>query len=144
MNTQGQLITSDGNPVLGQGGPIKLPGVGQVGPISIPPGTVSISSDGTISVNGALTGRLSIVEMKPGTELSPEGALYFSVPDNSATPAVSSDVQQGVLEASNMNPIDGAIDLVTIQRNAETMMRAVSIFDNDFNKTAAEQIARVS
>ena len=144
LNTQGQIITSDGNPVLGQGGPIKLPGVGQIGPISLPPGAISISSDGTISVNGSLAGRLSIVEMKPGTPLSPEGALYFSVPDNSAAPAASSDVRQGVLEASNMNPIDGAIDLVTIQRNAETMMRAVSIFDNDFNKTAAEQVARVT
>jgi flagellar basal-body rod protein FlgF/flagellar basal-body rod protein FlgG len=143
LNTQSQLVTADGDVVLGQGGPIKLPGVGQLGPMTLPQGTISISADGTVSVNGSMTGRLSLVEMKPGTELSPEGALYFSAPDGSAAPAVSSGVSQGVLEASNMNPVDGAINLVTIQRNAELMMRAVSIFNNDFNKTAADQIARV-
>ena len=42
-----------------------------------------------------------------------------------------------------MSPIDGAINLVSIQRDAQLMMRAVSIFNDDFNKTAAEQIARV-
>jgi flagellar basal-body rod protein FlgF len=143
LNAQGQLVTSDGDAVLGQGGPIKLPGVGQVGPMTIPPGTVSISNDGTISVNGSLVGKFSLVEMEPGTQLAPEGALYFTAPDGSAKPAAASGVNQGVLEASNMNPVDGAVDLVSIQRNAQLMMRAVSIFNNDFNKTAAEQIARV-
>ena len=143
LNTKSQVVTSDGDLVLGQGGPIKLPGVGQLGPITLPQGAISISTDGTVSVNGSMAGRLSVVEMEPGTELSPEGALYFSVPDGSAKPAVASGVRQGVLEASNTNPIDGAIDLVSIQRAAELMMRAVSIFNDDFNKTAAETIARV-
>ncbi|MGA9937319.1 MAG: flagellar hook-basal body complex protein [Candidatus Acidiferrales bacterium] len=143
LNTKGQLVTSDGSPVMGLGGPIKLPGIGQIGPITLPQGTIAISADGTVSVNGSLAGRLSIVEMKGGTPLTPEGALYFSVPDGSAEPATKSGVQQGVLEASNMSPIDGAINLVSIQRDAQLMMRAVSIFNDDFNKTAAEQIARV-
>jgi flagellar basal-body rod protein FlgF len=143
LNTQSQLVTSEGDLVLGQGGPIKLPGVGQIGPMTIPQGTISISADGTISVNGSMAGKLSLVEMEPGTQLAPEGTLYFTAPDNSAKTAAASTVQEGVLEASNMNPVDGAIDLVSIQRNAQLMMRAVSIFNNDFNKTAAEQIARV-
>lgn len=143
LNTKRQLITSDGDLVLGQGGPIKLNGVGQVGPMTIPEGTPSISEDGTVSVNGSMVGRLSVVEMGQGTQLTPEGTLYFSAPDGSATPAANSSIRDGVLEASNMNPVDGAIDLVAIQRDAQLMMRAVSIFNNDFNRTAAEQIARV-
>jgi flagellar basal-body rod protein FlgF/flagellar basal-body rod protein FlgG len=42
----GELVTSDGNPVLGENGPIRVPA-----------GAVSISSDGTLSVNSAVAAK---------------------------------------------------------------------------------------
>src|SRR5882762_9640288 len=42
VSAKGQLVTADGNPVLGDQGPLRLPG-----------GNVAIGPDGTVSVNGA-------------------------------------------------------------------------------------------
>lgn len=142
LNTKGQLVTPNGDVVLGQGGPLKIPGLGSVGPMNIPSGQISISQEGTISANGSMVGRLVLSEFASGTSLAPEGSLYFSAPANSAHLATNSVVRQGALEDSNMNPVSGAVDLISIERDAQLMMRAVSIFDTDFDKTAAEQIAR--
>jgi flagellar basal-body rod protein FlgF len=143
LNENRQLVTPQDDPVLGLGGPITIPAFGKVGPVSVPPGTVSISEDGTVSVGGAMAGRLSIAEFTPGTSLTPEGALYFDAPDGSAHLAANSAIHEGVLESSNMNAVSGTIDLIAIQRSADLMLRAVSIFNNDFNKTAAEEVGRV-
>ena len=53
VSAKGQLVTSTGDAVMGDnGGPITMPAGGKV----------SISADGTISSNGAVTGKLKIVE----------------------------------------------------------------------------------
>ena len=39
--------------------------------------------------------------------------------------------------------IQGSLDLLMMQRQAETMQRALTIFHSEFNKTAAEEIPRV-
>ena len=143
LDTKGKLVDSNGNTVLGQGGKIQVPGLGKLGPVTISSGSISISSDGTISVGGSMVGRLAVADFAPGTALTPEGALYFDAPAGSASPATTYAVHQGSLEASNMDPVGGAIDLITIQRSADLMLKAVSIFNNDLDKTAAEQIARV-
>ena len=54
LSSTGQLVTADGNAVLGD-----------QGPINVPPGSVSISPDGVISVNGAIAGNLRLVEFDP-------------------------------------------------------------------------------
>jgi flagellar basal-body rod protein FlgF len=52
-------------------------------------------------------------------------------------------VHQGALEAANQDVIQGSLDLIMMQRQAETMQRALTIFHTEFNKTAAEDIPRV-
>ena len=52
-------------------------------------------------------------------------------------------MRQGSLENSNVNPVEAAVGLIEIQRNAEMMQRALTTFHNEFNKTAAERFAKV-
>ena len=73
VSPQGQLITSAGDPVLGDGGPITI--VGE---------PVSISTDGTISTNGAISGRLKLVEFPPATALESVGSTYYTAPAGTA------------------------------------------------------------
>jgi len=54
VSPQGQLVTNAGDPVLGDNGPITI--VGQ---------PITVSPDGTISANGAISGRLKMVEFPP-------------------------------------------------------------------------------
>jgi len=44
-------------------------------------------------------------------------------------PAASS-IQQGMLEQSNVSAVEGMVELITVQRNAEMMQRAISLFDS--------------
>jgi flagellar basal-body rod protein FlgF len=132
ISAQGQLITSAGDAVMGDQGVIAMP-----------PGAVSISSDGTISSNGALTGKLKLVQFPAGTALSAAGNTYYSAPAHSETAATDSTVQQGVLESSNVNPISSMVELINAQRSAEMMQRALSMFNGEMDKTAAQELPKV-
>ncbi len=133
VSPQGQLITQTGEAVLGQTGVVRLL-----------PGQVSVSADGTISSNGAVAGRLKIVEFAPGTEVQGAGNNFYTAPAASVQAAANSSVQQGMLESSNVNPVTGVVALIDAQRSAETMRHALSMLDSDMNKTAAQDLPRVN
>jgi len=130
--SEGQLMTAQGEPVLGE-----------QGPISLPEGAVTVSSDGTISVDGAVVAQLRLAEFRPDTSLTAQGNVLYSAPEGSALPAAASSIRQGMLEESNVSPVEGVVELITIQRNAEMMQRALSLFDSQFNQTAAQDLPRV-
>jgi len=118
--------------------------MGEGGPITILPGKVSISADGTISSKGAVAGKLKVVEFAPGTQLANLGNTYYSAPESAASPAEKSDVRQGMLESSNVNPIANMVELVTAQRSTEMMQRAMSMFSSEIDKTASQDLPKVS
>jgi flagellar basal-body rod protein FlgF len=132
LTSTGQLVTSDGNAVLGQQGPITLPN-----------GNVAISSDGTISVDGNVVDRLNLAEFPPGTNLAAVGDSTYSAPAGAAVPAVESTVRQGMLEGSNVGAMEGVVQLITVQRNAEILSRAMTAFDSQFNQTAVQDLPKV-
>ena len=126
------LLTTAGDQVLGDQGPIRLP-----------EGELMVSADGTISVGGALAGRMRLAEFAPGVDLTPDGSAYYSAPVAAAVPARTSQVRQGMLEQSNVEPVSAAVSLITIQRHAESLQRALSVFHNQFNRIAADELPRV-
>lgn len=133
VSPKGQLVTSQGDPVMGDTGPIDIVG-----------SPVSISPDGTISVNGAVAGQLKVVDFPAGTPLQSVGATYYAAPPKSEVAATSASIQQGSLEASNVNLVASAVELVTVQRYAEFMQRALSMFHSDMNQIAAQDLPRIS
>jgi flagellar basal-body rod protein FlgF len=71
------------------------------------------------------------------------GNALYAVPEGSALPAASSSVRQGMIENSNVSTVEGVVQLISIQRNAEMMQRALTIFDSQFNQTAVQDLPRV-
>ena len=134
VNTDGQVETAWGDPVLDD----------QNRPLEIPSGPISVSPDGTISSQGAVVGRFQTVDFASGTALDPEGNSMYTAPKGTATPAADPRVRQGMLEASNMSPITGTIGLIMIQRQTQLLQQALTIFHNEFNKSAAEDLPHVS
>lgn len=132
VSSKGQLVTSHGDAVLGD-----------KGPITILPGAVTISADGTISSNGALSGKLKVVDFPAGTQLTSAGDTYYAAPANTAIAAKNTAVRQGMLESSNVNPIASMVELVTAQRSAEMMQRALSMFNSEIDKTATQDLPKV-
>jgi flagellar basal-body rod protein FlgF/flagellar basal-body rod protein FlgG len=133
VSAQKQLTTSQGDPVMGEQGPIRIVG-----------GPVTVSGDGTISINGAVAGKVKLVEFPPGTALESIGKTYYNAPAQSAAPAKQSSIAQGALESSNVNPVAGAVELVAVQRYAEMMQRALSMFHSEFNRIATEDLPKVN
>ncbi|QMV17511.1 flagellar basal-body rod protein FlgF [Granulicella sp. 5B5] len=133
VSASGLLVTAGGDPVLGPKGPIQILGE-----------PLSISSDGTISVSGAVAGQLKLVTFPPSTPLQSVGSGYLSAPPKSAVPAPGATVQQGMLESSNVNPVTNTVAMITAQREVETMRHVLTMFDTDMNKIAVQDIPHVS
>ena len=72
----GQLVTAEGDPVMGEQGVIPVVG-----------GPLSVSDDGTISVNGAVAGKLKLVDLAPDANLQTVGKTYYTASPNYETPA---------------------------------------------------------
>ena len=131
VDHDGHLVTADGNPVLGT-----------QGPITIPAGKLDVSSDGTISVDGALAGQVQVVQFASGTALTQAGSSYFSAPAGSEQSS-SGNIVQGSLENSNVNPISAAVDLVSLQRHADLLQQALTAFHTNFNRIAAQNLPQI-
>ena len=133
VSPKGQLITASGDPVLGDNGPITIVGT-----------PVSISPDGTISANGAISGRLKLVEFAPTVDIQSVGGTYYSAPAGTAVSAKNSQVRQGMLESSNVNPVTSVVEMITAEREVETMRRVLTMFSTELDKTAVQDLPRVS
>jgi flagellar basal-body rod protein FlgF len=136
LNAARQVTTQDGNLVLAEQGTTTVP-------ITLPTGTVSVSPDGTISVDGGLVAKLHVVQFAAGTEITPEGNSNYVAPEGSERPVDSSNIRQGMLESSNMNPVQGAVGLILLQRQADMLGRALTIFSTDFDRAAAQDVPHV-
>jgi flagellar basal-body rod protein FlgF len=129
----GSLTTHAGEPVLD----------GKNQPIRIPAGDIVVGSDGAVSVNGAIAGRIGTFSFASPDALSAEGANRYAAAGGVQPVAATGTVHQGALESSNQDVIGGSLQLVLMQRQSEMMQKAVSIFSNDFDKSASEDLPRV-
>jgi flagellar basal-body rod protein FlgF/flagellar basal-body rod protein FlgG len=136
-SSTGVLQTSQGEPVLDA----------NQKSITIPTGEIHISPDGTISVSNAdgsaIVGKVGTFDFANKSDLTAEGANRFSA--NGAKPlAANALVAEGSLEGANQDSVHGTMQLVLVQRQAEMMQKALGVFNNDFDKTASEDLPRVT
>ena len=133
-SSRGQLVTAAGELVLSPTGQ----------PVAVPPGTVTVGADGVISVDGGAAGSVGVFTFPHGTQLTPEGANRYVAPDG-VKPAVATDatVHSGAIESANEDVVQGTMDLILMQRQAEMMQKALTVFHTEFNKFATEDLPRV-
>ncbi|MGB0066297.1 MAG: flagellar hook basal-body protein [Terracidiphilus sp.] len=129
----GQLVDEAGEPVLSV--------TGQT--IQIPPGEISVGSDGAISVTGGVVAQVGVFDFTAGTELMPEGANRYVAPKGAKPVAATGSIHQGALEGANQDVVQGTLDLVMMQRQAEMMQRALTVFHTEFNKFATEDLPKI-
>lgn len=137
VSSAGELVTSAGDRVLGD------PALGDQEGIRVPSGTVTISPDGTLSVNGAVAGQIRVVDFPAGTKITSEGGTLLAAPAGSGQPAQTFTLRQAALESSNVNAIASVASLIEVQREAEMLGRAMSLFDTEFNHIAASELGKV-
>jgi len=129
----GTLIDSAGDPVLDTAHKA----------VRLPAGKLAIGTDGAISVDGAVAAQIGVFTA-PATSLIPEGTNRYTVNDPAkVAPSRTFSLEQGQLEGSNQDVISGSLQLVLIQRQAEMMQKALSLFHNDIDRTASEDLPKV-
>lgn len=132
LDADGQIVTLEGNPVLGDGDR----------PIVVPQGTsaVTIGQDGTISSPTANLGHLAVVTFDQLQAVSAEqNGLYNS----DEAPAASPDtrVMQGMLEELNVQPVLEMTRLMAASR-AITLVKTFQDNEADRHKSAIERLAK--
>ena len=130
----GQLVTTSGEPVLST----------TLQPIPVPPGEVSVGGDGVLSVAGGAGATVGVFTFPAGARLTPEGSNRYKLPpDAKAVLSRNAAVLQGKIESANQDTITGTLDLMAMQRQAEMMQKALTVFHTEFNKIATEDLPKV-
>ncbi len=137
LDGEGALLNSEGFRVLGEGGPITIEDAGK---------KLAIKEDGTILVGEGTDveelDKLQIVEFADPTLLKKTDGNYFTDPEGTAEEAMSTQVVQGWLERTNVDPVEEMIDMIPALRVYESSQRLVQINDQLLDK-AINQVGRV-
>ncbi len=120
VDSGSQLVTSDGFAVQGEGGPIFVPP---------DDGEIKIARDGTISSNGGILGKLRLLHFADEQGLRHDNAgLYIAT--TAPTSATDSEVVQGMVEESNVQPVVEITQLIAVMRNFEAAQKMVEAQDD--------------
>lgn len=120
LNALGQLTTQDGSLVMGQGGPVVLQG-----------DKINISRQGIISIDGEDVDQVAVVTFANLRDLEKENANYYKPVDNKVQEEMSTnfELQQGYLEASNVNPVIEMTEMIDLHRAYESQQRVILTID---------------
>jgi flagellar basal-body rod protein FlgF len=137
LDATGQLVTSQGYPVLtASGGPITF--TSEEGHITIArDGTITTTRDG-ISASEQQRGKLALVTFGNMQSLKNEGENLFST-DQAEQPVTNPRIVQGSVEGSNVKPIVEMTNMMEVMRSYESAQNLVQAAD-DMRRQAISQI----
>ena len=142
-NKDGNLVTATGNKLLSQlekGPDLKKP---EERLIKITPGQITITPEGEVHINKKLISKISLVEFKDIHALRKEGnSLFINKDINNITDSPEkSNILQGFVEQSNVNPVGEISELLKTYRHFESLQRAIKTYDN-IGGRAVNEIAK--
>jgi flagellar basal body rod protein FlgG len=135
INSNGQVVNSDGHLVAGESGPISIPS-------GVSPSQLNISGEGSISASGAVIGKFRLVDFQDNeNKLVPVGSNCFVMPDETVDPVTAEHVvvKQGYQEASNVKMMDELVDMIMVTRLYEANMKLLAA-----NSEASDSIMSVA
>jgi len=141
INGQGQLVTSAGDVVLGDAGPIVFANTDRG--ISInPDGTIRVQ-EGANAVDGG-RGRLRLASFANPQSLRKDGASTFMAPEGiqPEAPPIEVRVIQGSLEKSNVRPVVEMGRMIELSR-AYTEVASLMQSQSDMRRNSIERLAEV-
>ncbi|MCR9072059.1 MAG: flagellar basal-body rod protein FlgF [Alphaproteobacteria bacterium] len=132
LDENNQLVTNQGYQVLDAGGePIFVPRSDE---------KIVIESDGSVRLGDDVYGRIAVVEFDNMIGVRKvRGSLFES--DELPRPAENSEVQQGLIETSNVSPILELTNMIEVSRAYDSVKNMISS-ENDRTKQALERLAR--
>jgi flagellar basal-body rod protein FlgF len=122
LGANGELKDSHGNTMMGDFGPVFLP---------IPLSNIDIASDGTLSVRpqGAPEtvleeiGRLKLVNPDVKNMIRGDDGLFRLKSGDQAQEDPLVNIRNGMLEGSNVNPVEEMVSMISLQRHYEMQIK---------------------
>lgn len=142
LNNAGELVTSAGDRVLGESGPIVLQNTDR---------DIVIHPDGTIKVREGLSltsdstrGKLRLVTFNNTSGLQKDGTSMFSAPPGAQPQPVTTTtrVAQGAIEKSNVRAVVEMARMIQVTRNYTEVANMIQQ-QSDLRRTAIQQLAEV-
>lgn len=139
ITEQGLLVTSNGDPVLGEGGPITLTAYENI----------QIGTDGTITVMPigqaggeiAVLDRIKLVNPDSGTvERNARGLFITAEAEEPADANVT--LASESLESSNVNAVEALVTMIELSRQFETQVKLMKAAED--NDVAAAQLLKMN
>jgi flagellar basal-body rod protein FlgG len=129
LTADGTLVTTDGYPVMGQGGEIKVTG-----------SRVEINTKGEITVDGNAAGAINLVDFPQPYNLTKSGSALFvqANPQQAAPTASTAQVRQGYLEGANVDPISEMVQMIETNRYFEACQRVIQGYDTMASKASSD------
>ncbi len=124
VDQQGRLVTNDGLFVLGQENEILL----------LDQSNVRINKDGSIYSKEVKLGQIQVVGIEDNTSLRKQGASLYIATEDTVETAFEGSIEQGFLESSNANSIEGMINMIATMRTYETNQKIIQTYDGTLDK----------
>ncbi|MFH1760140.1 MAG: flagellar basal-body rod protein FlgF [bacterium] len=132
ISNDGEIVDLNGNRLLGEDGPLFIQG-----------NRVTISPGGYVDVDGAIMGRVNVVDFQDPTKLEKVGACLFRNFGEELPQTVENiKLHQGYLETSNVNTVETMVKMMTAYRNFEADQRMIHALDETLEK-AVNEVGRI-
>ncbi|MFT7413831.1 MAG: flagellar basal-body rod protein FlgF [Methylophagaceae bacterium] len=129
ITASGQLVTSTGLAVMGEGGPIAIP----------PAEKIEIGSDGTITIRPiggdanalAVLDRIKLVKPELNNVFKDSDGLMRMQDGGDAPLDAGVTVASGTLEGSNVNAVSALVNMIELQRQYEMQVKMMKSADDN-------------
>jgi len=123
LDADGQIVTTEGNPVLNNGGSA----------ITIPLDTnsITITRDGTVSADAQEIGKIKLVSFENPQALSKIGSGLYQAVNQTPTIDTDSEIMQGMVENSN---VQGVVEMTRMVDTVRSYQAAAKLADTEHQR----------
>lgn len=133
LNESGELVTQDGDRVLGTNGqPVKID----------PLKDTQINVQGQVIQDGKVAATIQVTDFEDYNYLKRYGENYFEPIDGATEKDAAAKVYAGYLETSNISVVTEMVNMITVSRAYETNQKVITTYDGTLD-IAANQLGKV-
>lgn len=133
LNESGELVTQDGDRVLGTNGqPVKID----------PLKDTQINVQGQVIQDGKVAATIQVTDFEDYNYLKRYGENYFEPLDGATKKDATAKVYAGYLETSNISVVTEMVNMITVSRAYETNQKVITTYDGTLD-IAANQLGKV-
>lgn len=133
LNDAGEIVTRNGDIVMGDGGPITVDPTG---------GPLSVSREGSISQDGVVLGTMQVKMFQTPGALERVGSNLWKPTDEQPTAATEAQVVSGFVEGSNVNAVLELTEMIEVSRAYTSIAKMIAQSD-ELRGTSIDKLARI-